>query len=637
VLVDVIYHWIVAFLEPDMPIQQLAPDVAAKIAAGEVVERPASVVKELVENALDAGARQIRIELVHGGLELIRVSDDGSGIPASELPLAFARHATSKIAHLADLEQVSTLGFRGEALASIAAVAEVTLLSRQRSEERGEQMSMTYGEPGMLSLAAANPGTSVTVRNLFATVPARLKFVKSRGAEAGRAIQVVEQYALAFPDVRFTIESEGRQIFTTPGDGKLGNVLLAVYGLRIADEMVPLAGTAPSADTFAGEPYYEHSAPPMRVTVSGYVSRPSCYRSNRQSISLFVNRRWVQSRALTYAIEEAYHSLLLRGRHPIAVIHLEIDPSLLDVNVHPAKTEVRFLQERRVYASVHRAVRAAVLATAGPPEVPSEAFDISHIVDPIGSTGSTRQGSDLGPVGMSDNTGPQPMEQLSLLVAGTGFAAPSETKGVGGEELVGGVKLPVLRVLGQISESYIITEGPDGGMYLVDQHAAHERILLERMIAGWRAAKVSSQFLLQPVPVELSAGEYEMVLDHIELLWAIGFQVEEFGDTTVLVRALPAALAAAISSHSQPIRELLIELVGADQTAASHGETWEEHALANVACKAAIKAGQSLSPPEQRELIRQLEEADARQSCCHGRPTMIHISLATLERQFDRR
>jgi DNA mismatch repair protein MutL len=210
--------------------------------------------------------------------------------------------------------------------------------------------------------------------------------------------------------------------------------------------------------------------------------------------------------------------------------------------------------------------------------------------------------------------------------------------GNGGEELVGGVKLPVLRVLGQISESYIITEGPDGGIYLVDQHAAHERILLERMIAGWRAAKVSSQLLLQPVPVELSAREYEMVLDHFELLGAIGFQVEEFGDTTVLVRALPAALAAAAtSSHPQPIRELLIELVGADQTAASHGETWEEHALANVACKAAIKAGQSLSPPEQRELIRQLEEADARQSCCHGRPTMIHISLATLERQFDRR
>jgi DNA mismatch repair protein MutL len=624
-----------------MPIQQLAPDVAAKIAAGEVVERPASVVKELVENALDAGARKISIELVHGGLELIRVSDDGSGIPASELPLAFARHATSKIAHLADLEQVSTLGFRGEALASIGAVAEVTLLSRHRGEERGAQMFMNYGEPGVVSLAAANPGTSVTVRSLFATVPARLKFVKSRGAEAGRAVQVAEQYALAFPDVRFTVESEGRQVFTTPGDSKLGNVLLAVYGLRIADEMVPLAGTAPSTDDSyppaAGEPYYEHRAPPMHVAVSGYVSRPSCYRSNRQSISLFVNHRWVQSRALTYAIEEAYHSLLLRGRYPIAVIHVEIDPSLLDVNVHPAKTEVRFLQERRVYASVHRAVRTAILATAGPPEVASEAFDIPHLLDPAGPTGSTRRGSDFGPADTSDYTGPRPMEQRSLPVVGMGFAAPSVTPGDAGEELVGGVKLPVLRVLGQISESYIITEGPDGGMYLVDQHAAHERILLERMIAGWRAAKVSSQLLLQPVPVELSAGEYEMVLDHFELLRSIGFQVEEFGDTTVLVRALPAALAAAISSHPQPIRELLIELVGADQTAASHGETWEEHALANVACKAAIKAGQSLSPPEQRELIRQLEEADARQSCCHGRPTMIHISLATLERQFDRR
>jgi DNA mismatch repair protein MutL len=637
----VVYRSITAFLESNMPIQQLAPDVAAKIAAGEVVERPASVVKELVENALDAGARQIRVELVHGGLELIRVSDDGSGMPASELPLAFARHATSKIAHLADLERVSSLGFRGEALASIGAVAEVTLLSRNKGDERGAQMFMSYGEPGTVSLAAANPGTSVTVRSLFSTVPARLKFVKSRGAEAGRAIQVVEQYALAFPDVRFTVESEGRQVFTTPGDGELGNVLVAVYGLRIADEMVPLTGIAPSADDshppFAGEPIYEHSALPLRVTVSGYVSRPSCYRSNRQSISLFVNHRWVQSRAVTYAIEEAYHSLLLRGRHPIAVIHLEIDPTLLDVNVHPAKTEVRFLQERRVYASVHRAVRAAILSTAGPPEVPSEAFDLPVFTDPTGPTGSSRQGYGIGPGGSSDRAGLQPIEQLSLLVTATGLATPSSGPGDGGETLVGGTKLPVLRVLGQISESYIITEGPDGGIYLVDQHAAHERILLERMIAGWRAAKVSSQLLLQPVPVELSAGDYEMVLDHFEVLRAIGFQIDEFGDTTVLVRALPAALTVAMPSHPQPIRELLIDLVGADQTAASHGETWEEHALANVACKAAIKAGQSLSPPEQRELIRQLEEADARQSCCHGRPTMIHISLATLERQFDRR
>ncbi|PWT76704.1 MAG: DNA mismatch repair protein MutL [Chloroflexi bacterium] len=622
-----------------MPIQQLAPDVAAKIAAGEVVERPASVVKELVENALDAGARQITVELVHGGLELIRVTDDGCGMPASDMPLAFARHATSKIAHLADLEQVTTLGFRGEALASIGAVAEVTLLSRRESEERGAQMSIRNGEPGTPSLAAANQGTSVTVRNLFASVPARLKFVKSRGAEAGRAVQVVEQYALAFPEVRFVVESEGRQVFTTPGDGALGNVLVAVYGLRIAEEMVPLATIAvDDADSHlavTNEPYRDRSTPPARVAVSGYVSQPSCYRSNRQYMSLFVNHRWVQSRALTYAIEEAYHSLLLRGRHPIAVIHLEIAPSLLDVNVHPAKTEVRFLQERRVYASVHRAVRGAILAAAGPPEVPSEAFDIPHMMDPTrtGSTGSSTQ----GPVDSADGPGSHQMEQLTLGVGSSGFATRAATAGDGGGEVVGGMKLPVLRVLGQISESYIITEGPDGGMYLVDQHAAHERILLERMVAGWRAESVSSQLLLQPVPVELSAGEHELVLDHFELLRAIGFQVDEFGDSTVLVRALPAALAASMASRPQSIRELLVELVGADETAASHGETWEEHALANVACKAAIKAGQSLSPPEQRELIRQLEETDARQSCCHGRPTMIHISLATLERQFDRR
>ncbi len=588
-----------------MPIQTLAPDVAAKIAAGEVVERPASVVKELVENALDAGARRIRVEIENGGLALIRVTDDGAGIPAAELPLAVARHATSKIAKLTDLEHTRSLGFRGEALYSIGSVAELYIRSRQHGSDHGAEIGMRNGEISQAAIAAMVEGTSVTVRNLFASVPARLKFQKSRGAETGRAVQVIEHYALAFPEVHFSVESEARQVLSTPGDGTLQSALIAVYGLPVADDMVPLSPSAAEGSTI----------PPQ---VWGYVSRPSCYRSTRNWISIFVNGRWVASRTLTYAIEEAYHSLLLQGRHPIAVVNISVDPTELDVNIHPAKTEVRFLRERLVYSMVQRSVRSAILSTAAPPEVALEAFDVPS------SDPSTWQLSLDSAVNGFSGTG---------VGIDTGTAA-SVSPSPGPESWTSGEQLPVLRVLGQISESYIVTEGPDG-IYLVDQHAAHERILLERMIASWRGREVSSQLLLQPLAVELSAGELEGVLDHLSHLRSIGFDLEEFGDSTVLVRALPGVLAEV--SGPDAIRELLLRLAGGDQEAASHGETWEEHALANVACKAAIKAGQTLTSSEQRELIRQLESADARQSCCHGRPTMVHIGLAALARQFDRR
>jgi DNA mismatch repair protein MutL len=643
-----------------MPIRQLTPDVAAKIAAGEVVERPASVVKELVENALDAGARHIRVELQNGGLGLIRVTDDGCGIPADELPLAFSRHATSKIGSLADLERIYTLGFRGEALASIASVARVTLLSRPREVAVGTQLGVDEGAMGAVTPAGAAVGTSVTVRDLFASVPARLKFLKTRSTETGHALHLVEQYALAYPEVRFTVQSEGRQVFTTPGDGKLFSVLVAVYGLSIAEQMVALEGAEETVfgadDASTPRPTPTMSDTDERPRVGGYVSRPSCYKATRNYLSFFVNRRWVQSRTLSYAVEEAYHSLLLTGRHPIAVINITMDPSLLDANVHPAKTEVKFLQERRVYATVQRAVRAAVLATIETPAIAPHAFTVPAIsawnspasvptTEPRPEQPLLWRGAVTSPTSPISITAEQPampspaaspdtdVDRSALPTETplpTGFAVP----GVAADGLVGGHKLPVLRVLGQVSQSYIITEGPDG-MYLVDQHAAHERILLERMIAEWRARQLSSQLLLQPLPVELSAVEREAVEEHLDALKAIGFELEPFGGDAVLVRSVPAALAT--QGRPQPLRELLLELVGADAEAASHGETWEEHALANVACKAAIKAGQTLSPEEQRELIRQLEGVDAHQSCCHGRPTMVHLSLSALERQFDRR
>ncbi len=613
-----------------MPIRQLPSEVAAKIAAGEVVERPASVVKELIENALDAGARHIRVELSGGGLDLIRVVDDGRGIPADELPLALARHATSKIGTLDDLERIRTLGFRGEALASIVSVAQVTLLSRPREAAVGAQLIVDEGSVGKVTPAGAAVGTSVSVRGLFASLPARLKFLKSRPTESGHCLRLVEQYALAYPEVRFSVTTEGRPALVTTGDDKLLSVITAVYGLSVAEQMVVLGESSPPPLQGQG------SIPSEGPVVSGYVSRPSCYKATRQYLSFFVNRRWVQSRTLSYAVEEAYHSLLLTGRHPIAVVDIALDPALLDVNVHPAKTEIKFLRERQVYAAVQRAVRAVVLATAETPEVSARSFAVPAWEAPR----RAEEGEAAPEDGHSDSAGTNqgqaalfgeaaPGERAARGAAG-GFAVPGENPAAP----VGGKKLPAMRVLGQVSQSYVITEGPDG-VYMVDQHAAHERILLERMIEEWRAHAVTSQLLLEPLPLELSPAEREAVEDHLEALARIGFEIEPFGDGAVLVRAVPGVLSE--QARSSSLRELVLQLAGADNEAASHGETWEEHALANVACKAAIKAGQVLSPEEQRELIRQLEGVRAHQSCCHGRPTMVHLSLSALEREFDRR
>jgi DNA mismatch repair protein MutL len=446
--------------------------------------------------------------------------------------------------------------------------------------------------------------------------------------------------------VRFTVLSDGRQAFTSSGDGTLFSALVAVCGLAVANKMVPLPAGGDPAVLEAGEYAGAHDPSPGRPRVTGYVSRPSCYKSTRQHLSFFVNQRWVQSRALSFAVEDAYHSLLLAGRHPIAALNIALDPALLDVNVHPAKTEVRFLHERQVYAAVQRAVREAVLATAETPEIAASSFVVpaweSTGVD--GARGDQQAGTDAardeaqtlrtqlwaGSDWGATTDGPGEDEAPGRQATRQGFEVP----GVDASAPVGGTKLPVLRVLGQVSQSYIITEGPDG-VYLVDQHAAHERIVLERMITEWRTRTVSSQLLLQPVPIELVPAEREAVEAHVEALRAIGFEIEPFGMDAMLVRALPAALAS--MARQQPLRELLVDLAGAEEEAASHGETWEEHALANVACKAAIKAGQTLSPEEQRELIRQLEGVSAHQSCCHGRPTMVHLSLSALEQQFDRR
>ena len=652
-----------------MPIRQLAPDVAAKIAAGEVVERPASVVKELIENSIDAGATQIRVDLMNGGLQLIRVADNGAGIPAGELQLALSRHATSKVASIDDLEHIRSLGFRGEALASIAAVAEVTLLSHHRGTSQGSQVSATNGHISEVTTAASPEGTTLTVRNLFSAVPARLKFLKSRHTEVSHCHHLLEQYALAYPEIRFSVFSEGRQIFATPGDGQLSSALIEIYGLQIAEQMVPIS----SLDGKDGDP--------ERPVVSGYTSLPTCYKSTRQHMSFFVNRRWVLSRMLSYAVEEAYHSLLMTGRHPLAVVNIVVDPTQIDVNVHPAKTEIRFLKERRVFAAVQRAVRQTILEEAQMPgwendkwinkqgtmnraptsdtTLPAESIelDMEEYEDTVVGTRFTAPSNDD-----ESSSYPQDNPWLTVTEEETGTKPPvlsrlwqshvrghddqvtdtvnlAPTKGestlnIPNESTAPAKvsRLPALRVVGQLSQSYIVTEGPDG-MYLIDQHAAHERILLERMVAALQERAPLSQLLLTPIKLELAPAELEAIEDHLQQLEQIGFTLEILEDNTIQVRAVPNVLVKQMNARS--LHDLLTELTATEQL--GHSETWEEHALANVACKAAIKANYFLTVSEMREMIEQLERTNAPYSCCHGRPTMIHFSLSSLEREFGRR
>jgi len=583
-----------------MSIQVLPADVAAKIAAGEVIERPVSVAKELLENAIDAEAGEIRIEIAQGGRRLIRVADDGCGIPAAEVELAFARHATSKLSSAEELYHLRTLGFRGEALASIAAVARVTLFTRTAEEEVGTLLCLEGGVVKNREARGRPHGTMVQVENLFYNTPARLKFLRTDTTEAGHIARLVTSYALAYPEKRLALQNNARLILRTTGNGELFDALVAIYGLDVAEQMLDI------------EPTRLQGA---RIQVSGYVGAPQLHRANRRDIVLFVNRRWIQDSSLSYAVTQAYHSLLPSGRHPMAVIAIDLPLEDVDVNIHPTKREVRFRHQRAVFAAVQKAVRATLMAQCPVP-----------VITP--ATASAAWGRH---VRLSDLRRLSPQQRGALLDA----QRPDGRKpGAVGLEPFPALehqpmgRLPMLRVLGQIAQTYIIAEGP-GGMYLIDQHAAHERVRYEELTAQRAREEVIGQELLEPLPIDPSPQRATLLADHLDVLSAYGLEMIPFGGTTFLVKRVPASLV------GQDILGALIEIVDA---ALDGGETfsWEEQALVTLSCHTAIRAGQTLSLPEMRDLVRQLGQCALPHTCPHGRPTMIHLSQAQLEREFGR-
>lgn len=604
-----------------MGIRVLPPDVAAKIAAGEVVERPASVVKELVENAIDAGAKTIRVEIQSGGRRLMRVMDDGGGIPEEEVPLAFARHATSKLVSVDDLSRVTTLGFRGEALASIGAVSQLTLVSRPAGQAAATRIRIEGGRQAASGAAGSPAGTIVSVENLFYNVPARLKFLKADATEGGHIYRVVTHYALAYPHIRFAFQTDNRTTFQTSGNGELFDALAAVFSLDTARQMIPvegeveLTGTAPANPTGSS-----------RLAVYGFTGVPSLHRGARDQIIFFVNKRWIQDRALNQAVVQAYHTFLPVNRYPIAVLNIELDPAEVDVNVHPTKAEVKFREPRAIFRLVQKHVREAVLAAAPVPGygTPAPAADISfggHAGDaaPWQSSFDRRPGASFSQFGLE-------IQRTSPFLPGTEGQPEDVNSDTGG----GTSAMPPMRVVGQIQQMYIVTEGPDG-LYLIDQHAAHERILYDKLSAQKAQAAVVSQQLLEPAVVELSPAQAALLEAEKEALLQIGFELEPFGGHTYRVRALPEMLGQ--TDPAQALVDILAEM--ADGAIPLARETHEKIAI--IVCKrASIKGGQILSHEEMRELVRQLEATTAPRTCPHGRPTMIHLSAAQLAREFGR-
>ena len=562
--------------------------MAAKIAAGEVVERPASVVKELVENSLDAGASQVSVETRGGGVSLIRVTDNGSGIPPGEIETAFDRYATSKVSTVEDLDSIVTFGFRGEALPSIAAMAVVEIVSCAAGESAGDFVSLRNGTVVEHRSEGHARGTTVTVRDLFRSVPARLKFLKSTITENSHIARVVSECALAFPEVRFTLTIDGRSVIRTPGTGQLIESAIEVYGLQVARDLLDIKG---SDDTWQGG---NTTAP---TVVTGMVGSPGLSRANRDYLSFFVNRRSISSRSLAWAVEEAYQGMLMTGRHPVAIVNIAIPPGEVDVNIHPSKAEVKFRNERAVFAAVQRAVRGTLVEMA----------PVARIEDTTATYTTPRAPTrQLWTLPRTDaNTTALPME-----------TAPTPL-----------VSLPALRVLGQLDSTYIVAEGPDG-LYLIDQHAAHERIVYEKARRQQEQRQTDVQGLLEPVPFEVGPRQDEVLRNGYRQLEEFGFSIEPFGDRTYLVRAIPAVLDG--KDWSAMVRELL------DTIIEGGGDNWSEDIAITLACHSAVRAGQTLSDEEMRELIRQLEQAAMPRTCPHGRPTVIHLSSRQLEREFRR-
>lgn len=622
-----------------MPIKVMPDALASRVAAGEVVERPASVVKELIENSLDAGASRIDVELQSGGRSLIRVVDDGHGIPADELSLAFERFATSKVDVSSDLVAIPTLGFRGEALPSIAAVADVTAVSRHVESESGAECNVTFGSEPQVLAAGAPVGTSVTVRQLFRNVPARLKFLSSPSAEAARVATLVGQMALIRSDVKFRLTVDGAVRVNSPGDFDDAAALAAVYRVKDHANLMNL-----------------HFDPGAAFSAGGAIGLPELHFGRRTHITVAVNGRLVQSYRLTYAIERGYHGFLPDKRFPMALIKATAPLEDVDVNVHPQKTEVRFRREGLMFSVIENSVKEA-LGTRAPVRQFSDTRIASSLTTSLeGAFAIRRNAGSSGPVQIpnqapsaSADVTAAPQEQKDGHAPGP---AENSNRGTNADRRSNGSSrgtatarhrdvLPGLRVLGQAQSTYIVAEDASG-VFLIDQHAAHERVKFEEIKARHAAQSVDSQLLLAPQAVELSPQRQVIYSEGADWFADAGWDIEPFGGDSILIRAIPQILVERAAGDANGAEKAFLKVLD-EVTQPSAGENngasmpWSERLLATMACHAAVRAGDALTQESCEEIVRLLQECEHPQSCPHGRPTMLLLTGEALEREFGRR
>ena len=628
---------------------QLDRHVADLIAAGEVVERPASAVKELVENSIDAGAKNITIELQNGGMAFLRITDDGCGMAPDDARTAFLRHATSKIRKKEDLACIGTLGFRGEALAAISSVSKIDLLTRAQDAENGVRLHLEAGQVLSEEPAGCPCGTTILVRELFYNTPARMKFMKSDTAEASAAVSVVQQQALAHPEISFRFLKDGQEQLHTDGQGDRMAAIYAIYGRELANNMLPVDGR------------WE------KLRVRGFVTRPTATRGNRAWQSFFVNNRYIKSRLLSAAVEEAYRNQIMVGRFPACVLEIDMPVQAVDVNVHPAKTEVKFLSEKEVFDAVHYAVLSTLSKAPGRPEwrsperpaapVPPEKptaiqppkpafYQTMQAAEYRRQVTQAKPAAPAQPVLASPvqipRAEPAPARQQSFeLPKATPKPEPAPAPAAKPEpqptpekapQVPRQQELPVpeqpFRIIGEALHTYIIVEQGEAVLF-IDKHAAHERIRFEALKK--ENHPVMAQLLLAPLPAELTREEAAVVLENAALLTQYGFEVDDFGGGDLLIRQIPSDV------DAEDAKALLQELAGKLLSGRTlNPESLRDNLLHSIACKSAIKAGWQTSDAELRRLVQEVLSRDDIKYCPHGRPVCVTLTKRQLEKQFGR-
>lgn len=600
--------------------------VADMIAAGEVVERPASVVKELTENSVDAGAGKITVEIIKGGIELIRVTDDGAGIAPEDVPTAFLRHATSKITNAEDLYNIKTMGFRGEALASIAAVSKTEVITKQKMNDFGFYLKTDAGKITDSGETGCPDGTTMTVRNLFYNVPARMKFLKKDSAEAAAVFDAVVRAALGNPSVSFRFISDGKEKLYTPGDGDLKNCIYSVYGAEYAAEL------------------REISFSDNGVSVTGFCGNENLTRSTRGYEAFFVNGRFFKSRGVTYALEQGYQDGIMKGKYPFAVLNISVDPVTCDVNVHPAKIEVKFSNEKLVTSAVYWGVKNAVFKAGYSVETPEESEppqNMPEAAPPVSGLCSSKvkfeskfennEKEEIAPPVLYKRTMPPKefRDRYEPIKPAASAAEPEEIPQPPQEiAFTEEADIPDIKIIGQIFDTYIVAQCGDE-MWLIDQHAAHERMNFEKLKAERDSGTPVSQTLLAPITLSFSHTEHSEISENIDIFRELGFEIEDFGDNSFIIRSAPCV------SDKAGIDEVFRELIDIVRVngKAARGSI-ESEALYSIACHSAIRANKKLSAQEMQKLAEDILKLPP--TCPHGRPIRIALTKKEIEKMFKR-